>query len=283
MNLFDQLVSEALNNQPHLSPLRMVVEKELLHHDILRIMNHSRLLNSLTLMGGTCLRTCYGGIRLSEDLDFTGGSEFNRDQLSHFGEVVMKSLYEKYGLKVKVPPPKRDERNVDTWKIKVETRPELKYAPAQKIHIDICSIPSYDKRPMLLLNPYGVDMGTSGLTIQVESREEIYTDKLIAFAMRPNRVKNRDLWDIMWLHQQKLSPKTDLLEQKLIDHRYTRESFLKAFSERKKSLTEEPQMAKDFHKEMERFLPHQEYQKILNQGGLWDFITHLIGELRDVL
>jgi hypothetical protein len=30
MNLFDQ----ALKNQPHLSSLRIVVEKELLHHDI---------------------------------------------------------------------------------------------------------------------------------------------------------------------------------------------------------------------------------------------------------
>lgn len=39
MNLFDQLVTEALKNQPTLISLRIVVEKELLHHDILRITN----------------------------------------------------------------------------------------------------------------------------------------------------------------------------------------------------------------------------------------------------
>lgn len=33
---------------------------------------------------------------------------------------------------------------------------------------------------MILLNPYGVDMGTSGLIIQAQSQEEIYTDKLLA-------------------------------------------------------------------------------------------------------
>lgn len=36
MNLFDRLTSEALRNTPELGLLRPVVEKELLHHDILR-------------------------------------------------------------------------------------------------------------------------------------------------------------------------------------------------------------------------------------------------------
>jgi predicted nucleotidyltransferase component of viral defense system len=49
------------------------VEKELLHHDILREMSMAGLLKNLTFIGGTCLRACYGSSRLSEDLDFTGG------------------------------------------------------------------------------------------------------------------------------------------------------------------------------------------------------------------
>ena len=36
-----------------------------------------------------------------------------------------------------------------------------------------CAIPSYQPRPMLFLNPYGVEMGTSGLVLQVEGWEEI--------------------------------------------------------------------------------------------------------------
>jgi predicted nucleotidyltransferase component of viral defense system len=57
MNLFDQLVSQATKRG--LSPLRSVVEKELLHHDILREMNKAGLLAQLTFIGGTCLRMCY--------------------------------------------------------------------------------------------------------------------------------------------------------------------------------------------------------------------------------
>ena len=39
MSLFDQLVDEALGARADLSSLRPVVEKELLHHDILREMS----------------------------------------------------------------------------------------------------------------------------------------------------------------------------------------------------------------------------------------------------
>jgi predicted nucleotidyltransferase component of viral defense system len=89
MNLFDGLVAQALENKPDLSPLRVVVEKELLHHDILNTLSQHDLLENLTFIGGTCLRSCYGGIRLSEDLDFTGGSDFTRDSLSHMGKILI--------------------------------------------------------------------------------------------------------------------------------------------------------------------------------------------------
>ncbi len=66
----------------------MVVEKELLHHDILRVLSGSGLLAKLTFIGGTCLRACYGSHRLSEDLDFTGGADFSRDSLVRDGAGV---------------------------------------------------------------------------------------------------------------------------------------------------------------------------------------------------
>ena len=55
---------------------------------------------------------------------------------------------------------------------------------------------------MMVRNLYGIDLGTSGLILQAQSREEILADKMIALAFRENRVKNRDLWDIAWLVQQ---------------------------------------------------------------------------------
>lgn len=279
MNLFDQLVTEALKNQPNLSSLRLVVEKELLHHDILRTMSQNNLLDSLTFIGGTCLRACYAGIRLSEDLDFTGGKDFSRDQLSTMGRILTNDLNEKYSLQVTVSEPIKDIKNVDTWKIKIETRPKQKNLPSQRINIDICRVPSYERRPMLILNPYGIDMGTNGLIIQAQSREEIYADKLLAFALRPNRVKHRDLWDIVWLHQQGLKPSIGLIPNKLHDRNITPEYFLDLFDERQKLLTEDNNLVLEFKKEMHRFLPTEQMGKIVGQDNLWPFIVYLISDL----
>jgi predicted nucleotidyltransferase component of viral defense system len=283
MNLFDQLVTEALKTQSNLSALRIVVEKELLHHDILRILSHNNLLTNLTFIGGTCLRSCYGGIRLSEDLDFTGGKNFTRQSLSAMGKTLIENLSTKYGLLVKVTEPVKDQDNVDTWKIKVETRPGQRDLPAQSINIDICAVPSYERRPMLLLNPYGVDMGTGGLIIQAQSREEIYADKLLAFALRPNRVKYRDLWDMVWLHQQGLKPSVTLIPKKLQDRNYPLKHFFNQFEKRKKILTENKDIALEFQKEMQRFLPPEQINQIIKQDGLWNFIIYLIEDLEKQL
>jgi predicted nucleotidyltransferase component of viral defense system len=279
MNLFDKLVTEALKNQAHLSPLRAVVEKELLHHDILRVMRDYNFFTNLTFIGGTCLRLCYGGVRLSEDLDFTGGTNFSRKQLSEMGKVITKNLQNKYGLRIVVSEPVKDKQNADTWKIKIETRPKAKDISNQRINIDICTLPSYERLPMMLLNPYGVDMGTSGLIIQAQSREEIYADKLVAFALRPNRLKYRDIWDILWLHNKGLEPRLALIPRKLEDRNCIKEYFFKLFSERLRLLKEAPKVRLEFKQEMLRFLPPEQIRSTLEQHDLWSFIVYLIGDL----
>ena len=279
MNLFDKLVLEAIKNNTEVSSLRVVVEKELLHHEILRTLKNHHLLTKLTFMGGTALRMCYGGVRLSEDLDFTGGNDFTKDCLSTLGQVLIKTLQDKYSLEVKVTEPNKDKLNVDTWKIAIETRPKQKHLPAQRINIDVCSVNSYEKVPMMLLNPYGVEMGTSGLVIQTQSREEIYTDKLLAFAFRPNRIKYRDLWDISWLHGQGIKPRLELIAKKLRDRNLNIELFLKSFDERIIILKENDKVVIGFKHEIQRFLPISIIKQTLEQDDLFQFIVYLMEDL----
>lgn len=276
MSLFDELVDEALNNKQEVARLRVVVEKELLHHDILRVLSGAGLLTQLTFIGGTCLRACYGSNRLSEDLDFTDGSDFTRDQLAAMSNILIESLKAKYGLEINVTDPVREEGNVSTWKLKVQTRPGRKDIPAQRINIDVCAIPSYQPRPMALLNPYGVEMGTSGLILQAQSREEIFADKLVAFALHPNRLKNRDLWDIAWLHQQQIKPALDLIKNKLNDHHAQTDAYLNAFAERSASLNKNLEIAKEFRKEMARFLPNETVKETVNSEKFWEYLSNLL-------
>ena len=250
MNLFDRLVTQALGNQGELAPLQIVVEKELLHHDILREMSTAGLLSNLTFIGDTCLRTCYGSNRLSENLDFTGGKNFTRKTLANLGALLTERLQAKYNLIVEVSEPIKETGNVDTSKLKIITQPQFNNLPSQRIHINICSIPSYDRQPMILRNHYGVEMGTSGLIIQAQSREEILADKMVAFALRPNRIKNRDLWDIGWLKQQNISLPLELVPKKIVDHKHNLEDFLKLTEKRNKQLRDEPTIRKDFIHEM---------------------------------
>jgi predicted nucleotidyltransferase component of viral defense system len=280
MNLFEQLVDEAIKNQQSFSPLRNVVEKELLHHDILRVLSNEGMLANLTFMGGTCLRACYGSNRLSEDLDFTGGAGFNHQNLAKMSKLLVKSLVEKYGLHVEVSAPICEVRKVSTWKLKLVTRPDrINDLPAQRINIDICSIPSYQTVPMMLLNPYGVEMGTGGLILNAESREEIFADKLIAFALRANRIKYRDLWDIFWLHQKTIKPALSLIPKKLDDHKCQTQYFLRSFDQRSSMLQTNFKLEVEFVQEMQRFLPVETVTQTLSNKAFWVFITNLIDDL----
>ncbi len=283
MSLFDDLVNTALQSSQSMAPLRMVVEKELLHHDILRVLSDAGLLTQLTFIGGTCLRTCYGASRLSEDLDFTGGAGFTKERMTNMGQVLVNSLQVKYGLQVEVSEPVREESNVSTWKVKIQTRPERKDMAAQRIHLDVCAIPSYQPRPMMLLNPYGVDMGTSGLILQAQSRQEIFADKLLAFALRPNKFKNRDLWDMAWLHQQQVKPAVELMPKKLQDHHVLPSQYLTNFKERVGSLTSDPAAVRDFQDEMCRFLPALTVQETVLRQDYWVYLTGLMQDHLDLV
>lgn len=108
---------------------------------------------------------------------------------------------------------------------------------------------------MMLRNLYGIDLGTSGLILQAQSREEILADMIIALAFRDNRVKNRDLWDIAWLVQQAVVLPARLIPPKIHDHHRTDAEFRQLIEERLKALKEPPAMRIDFIAEMRRFLP----------------------------
>ncbi len=278
MSLFDQLVDEALKSRADLSTLRPVVEKELLHHDILREMSEAGLLAGLTFIGGTCLRACYGSARLSEDLDFTGGADFKQDDLTELAAILTTRMRTRYGLPVRVSEPTKTGGKVSTWKLTLETRPGQNHLPAQRIHLDICAIPSHDPRPMMLRNLYGVDLGTSGLILRAQSREEILADKIIALAFRENRIKNRDLWDIAWLVQQGVELPVNLIPLKVRDHQRENSEFAALIERRLSDLKGLSAMRTEFVKEMRRFLPAAMVRDTIEKEAYWEYLIQIVGE-----
>ena len=129
---FAQLVNKAMQDE-HVVHMRAVIEKELLHYDILFALEKGGLLDKLIFQGGTSLRLCYGGNRFSEDLDFAGGVDFSSAILADMKSCIEKYIGARYGLEVNVKEPKELRKNpkyaelrIDKWQISVVTSPERK-------------------------------------------------------------------------------------------------------------------------------------------------------------
>lgn len=276
MTLFDSLVEKVILQNTEYPTLRTVIEKEILHYDILRCMSEAGFLKNLTFMGGTCLRDCYGSVRLSEDLDFSGGFDFLKSDMVELSTVIENTINKKYSLPVTITEPTKETGNTETWKIKVITRPERPDLPAQKINIDICLLPSHERKVSMLKNPYGIDMGIEGILLYAESLQEILCDKIIAFARRPNRVKNRDLWDIHWLNQKNVLLNKELLLQKLNDRKIDETAFWQLYKTRLEKIKDGQ---KDFLFEMRRFLMPSAFNPQFESEMWWEYLVTLLEQI----
>lgn len=276
MNLFEQTIQKAIEYNKKYSPLRTVVEKEVMHHDILREMNNAGYLQNLTFIGETCLRLCYGSDRLSEDLDFSGSFNFNKKDLADLPKILKTAFLRKYNFKVDVSEPVKETGDTNTWKIKIITKQEQKHLPLQRINLDIVLLPSYNKQPVMIKNYYGIDNGTSGLILFAQTLEEIFVDKIIALAFRLNRVKNRDLWDIFWIYRKNITLDKDLLNKKLSDRKIKYKNFITKYNERLKEI-ETGQ--KNFIDEMKRFLAPSSFDETFISELWWKQLLIVLKEI----
>ena len=176
-----------------------VIEKELLHYEILRIMQESKLLTGLAFQGGPCLRLCYGAQRASEDLDFTGGAAFVADDLASLKDCIEKALPSRYQVRVQVSNAKGVDTLVKKWRIRIDTSPLRPDLPSQKITLEVAAVPAYTYEPhMLQLHYEGLPLSYEDIVVPCESLEEILADKLESFICS-SRIRYRDVWDLQWL------------------------------------------------------------------------------------
>ena len=187
-----------------------VVQKELLHIEILGGMHEAGLLRNLVFKGGTCLRLCYGSHRFSEDLDFSGGTAFTPILLRDVEDVLRRRIGRTYGLDVDVRHhEKKPGQTVNRWVARVVTyRPERSRSTArlgvQRIKIEIDDQPRPERpRSVEVTHPYREVVGAyTALTLNTASMDDILSDKLVAFPHSVTSRRNpryRDVWDMHWL------------------------------------------------------------------------------------
>jgi predicted nucleotidyltransferase component of viral defense system len=264
---FNAQVERAMlvGNRAHMRP---VIEKELLHHDILFALDAEGLLDSLTFQGGTSLRLCYGSARLSEDLDFVGGVNFNTQQFLSVKSCIERYIGDRYGLEVRVKEPKEmaqepEHRHVlvHKWQIRVTTAPARRDLPKQIIKIEIAAVPAHERVPQQLRQNYDfLPDGYGDLVILTESLDEIMADKLVSLVNCTAYVRHRDIWDLHWLAQQGAKRNDVLLGHKLADYSVT--DYETKAAQLSKRLPEIVR-GKAFRDQMARFIPLDVQQRTL--------------------
>lgn len=262
---FNKLVDLALKSseQSHLKP---IIEKEILHYDILFCLKDAGLLDTLTFQGGTSLRLCYGGSRFSEDLDFAGGKSFDLETMRQIKSCVEEYLEQRYALPVVVAEPEQlttfNQVHIHKWQVKITTHPERRDLPRQLIKIEIANIDAYSREPIFLKQNYPfLPDSYREIFLLVESLDEIMTDKVIAFINTEQYIRYRDIWDLHFILQQGANYQLPWLNNKIQDY---------AISDFKEKLRNMHRRLPDiiegdiFLREMNRFLPKKLQEKTIN-------------------
>jgi hypothetical protein len=65
--MLKEQILRIVDENPNYAAITPVIEKEILHHDIMDILIQQGAMQTLTFIGGTSLRMCYNSARLSDD------------------------------------------------------------------------------------------------------------------------------------------------------------------------------------------------------------------------
>ena len=280
---FDSLVNRAML-VPGMAHMRPVVQKELLHYDILFSLESEGLLDELTFQGGTSLRLCHGAPRFSEDLDFAGGQDFSNQKANIIKACIENHIGPRYGLEVCVKEPKELRNdpqyagvNVNRWQVSVVTAPKHRDIPQQRIKIEIASIPAWTREPRpLQINYDFLPDGYGDILIMTETLNEITADKLVSLVNTENYVRNRDIWDLRWMKQKNAEIEMSLVKNKIADYQIDR--YVDKLDSMRMRL---PEVIKgdSFQNEMRRFLPIEVQERTLDKDKFLVFLTNEVSEM----
>ena len=271
----DDVVAAALRT-PGYARMRPGVVKEVLHYDMLFALHRSGLLDGLVFHGGTALRLVHGSQRLSEDLDFVGGRDFDGSGLERIKDTLERFVGNRYGLDVRVKEPKvraissrSDGVAVSRWILSIDTEPARPDMPRQRIRLEVANVPAYTGDPLPLQRNYaGLADSYGGLDsflVTTETPVEIASDKVKSLISSfPDHPRYRDIWDLGWAARRRVAPDPTFVTNKVRDYG------VRNFDARRESLLERLGELIDsvsFRDEMSRFLSEPEIDGTFGREG----------------
>ena len=265
------------------------MEKEILHIEILRAMSLAGHLRRLVFKGGTCLRLCRGGIRLSEDLDFAS-ADVNPGRLGDIEDVVRDHLHRHYRLEASVRHRQAPSagRSVHRWMVRVITRPSPTGSTSnigvQRVKIDVDSTSPTDAVVVRAAFPHrDVTLPSAGVMLRCVPVKQTLVDKLVALPTSIVERRNprfRDIRDLYeFLPQQASDRETIMRDARLLASQRTGtlryEEVLAAAGSKLPSIME----SEAFDATMRRFLPSDVAERTIADPDYRAAVTTALADL----
>lgn len=243
-----------LATSPGYENAKRALESELLAMAVFDVVQRFHLLpDGSTFVGGTALRLCHGSPRLSEDLDFHA-SEYTAVELDR--RTLREETARLTNCVIHASVPSGSGSTLTRISAEVPGRDRSQRRPRTKIDFGVGRVFDASERLIALRVPGGsmIGMGeiAAGFSFLTSSKEEIFADKHLALVGRQRRIKHRDIFDMLWLHQGGVEFRPELVVAKLGTR--ASDDFPLALRERAGAGRDAIRSGK-YRDEMEHFLP----------------------------
>ena len=265
---FAEFAAEILDEEPLVYP---AVMKEIIHIESLRALSDVGLFRKMVFQGEPSIRLCYGGLRYSEDLDFSAIGEISNEDMDVFFECLCENAL-RLGLEVDEPlevshKDFRDRGGARKWQSRIvfqpplANRPDLRSSHFVKIELDDHKVFEQVIRPVEIRH---ANLGQQGALVSTKSANELMVDKAIAFVDRTS-MKWRDVFDIHQLSRRGTNLDIDMLKSKLSTRYERRNDVEELIGTRRKELKSSTKR-QGFAREMRGLLPSRERDVWFSEG-----------------
>ena len=183
-----------------------IVRTQLVQSAVMAGMDESGLLDVATMQGGSSIAGCYGGLRLSEDLDFEMGELPTPRQSSALAAGVERSVRRLFGAEVYVKKPTEQKLLAPTanvpvvkWLTRVEVLPNRPDVPRTTVKLEIARMPHDTSVARRYENGAARAVGIPDEIVMAEDVEELVADKVVSLLGETRLLRVRDVWDLSYL------------------------------------------------------------------------------------